>query len=243
MFYGILKPRIVSDATDRVGKRTLSLIQAWKPSQPGLTLEEIADERPATPKSDLWCIGIQTSSRGGYMETQWTFEGSTGGDGVHSTREWSFKAVWAEVPLTAHPMLQDLLDTYGGVYNPDTDKIDWPKEIAPAVKDSGGFSQSSTNDITANPMFGRQTYWDLTGGIYTYKHFESALPTGLFDNVGLPLEPNELPGVPPWIRRRNWLKVMPEYWQRGSGVEITEPYWLSDMKGKWPNQIYIGNNF
>lgn len=253
MMYGQSKPRIEDDRVDNLGVRRVTVVQAWKPSRPNMSLQEILIERPPTPDIGLPLEGVTTTRRTGYFETRWSFVGS--GESAEfplkdrqSSTEYSFTPVWSELDLTRHPLWPDFQKTYGARLNPETGRIEWPERMPVGGGVNAGLGLALATGVPGvaagfaalgarNPMWGRQTYLELTGGTYTHRYAEKKLPPHLFTRLGDIFKTSELPGVPPDVGNRNWLKAAPDYRRAGDIYDITETYLLSDIGG-WPQEIY-----
>ena len=83
-------------------------------------------------------------------------------------------------------------------------------------------------------MFEVQDFFRMEG-TYSFRYAELSIPDTLYKEAGLVTK--NIPGKPPFVDGRNWLKVPPTWRRRGLIYEITEQYWLSGIGG-WPVPIY-----
>lgn len=242
--YGNPKPVLKSDTIDKSGVRHLALSQIWQPRQPGLSTAEMLAECPNAPvvPGFTLVLPIKTELQGGYFETTWTLDGPATGiltagavqDRSNST-DWTFEPIWQEKSLALHPNFQNLLADYSGTIDATSGRINWQTPLS--VSNGSGLDAGSSNTID-NPMYGRQTYFDLTGGIYSFRYTQKDRYSGLYAYVGNILATGSLPGLPPNFPNRNWMKIQPkESKATGSLFKFEEIFWLSE-EGGWPKQIY-----
>jgi hypothetical protein len=246
MIYGVPKITRVNDVVDKIGIRTLILSQIWQPSASDLTQDQIDAETPDVPvvsAASLLLIGEQTLPFGGCYRTLWTFEGIKGNGktvtfkGRDNSLDYDFQPGFSQISIVLKNNFQALLTRYGGVVQDDGTVI-WPAALDGSTG-TGGLALPSQSSDT-NPMFGIQDFFRMEG---TYQHRYAALdlPGNLYQNAGIAVETNALPGQPPATSNgRNWLCVPPIYRRRGVIFEITEPYWLSG-DGGWPKPVYSRN--
>lgn len=246
MSYGTPKPVLKGDSTDSDGIRHLKLSQLWQPSKSGLSMVEMLAERPEAPSIPGYSLvlPIETESRNGCFETTWTFDGaswSSDSKNRSNSTDWSFEPIWQEKSLLTHPHLANLLDIYRGTVNKDAGNIDWKDTVSPGKsRYVSGLAGSSSSTIQ-NPIRAQQNYFDLTGGIYSFRYAQTSRPGGLYSHIGEIWTTSELPGRPPVFTDRNWLKIQPKESCVGENMfKFEEIYWLSG-KGGWNEDIYDGS--
>jgi hypothetical protein len=241
MIYGDPQVHIDDDHTDRIGIRTLVLSRLWQPSRWPLSLAELDGEKPDVPGTPggVIFIGEQTRRAPGALRTTWTFEGING-DGKSVTfkdrtnsPDYSFEPGFSQVSILKHPNFAALRDKYGGQVSDG--QVTWP-ETVPGGANSGpvvGGGQGKSN-----PLFGHDDFFRMEG-TYSFRYASTSMTEGM-SNIGRIFSTSGLPGKPPTIAKRNWLKAPTPWQRRGPVFEITEVYWLSG-DGGWPPEIYREN--
>lgn len=241
MIYGTPGVRIDNDVTDIIGIRTLVLSQMWSPSRWPMEFAELDNERPAAPGTGqgMLLVGEQTRRNRGAMRTTWTYEGVHGdGKGVtfkdrDNSWDYGFEPGFAEVDLRLHPDVQSLMDTYGGVADPDYGIL-WDPTIAGDGAPRTGLDTAGSSEDRPNPMYGRESFLRLEG---TYHHRYASFAPPTKAGVGQIHKSGGLPGRAPTYTDRDWLMLPPAYLRRGTVYDITEVYWLSGPGG-WPVPLY-----
>ncbi len=260
MIYGTPALTIDDDQTDRIGIRTLILSRMWQPSHWPMGDAELQQEKPATPElgGGMLLIGDQTRRQGGALRTSWTFEGIHGDgksvtfkDREHSN-DFAFSPGFEATDIRKHPLIQKLLDNYGGVVDPASQEIIWPLTISSGGSGGGGLTTNTDDSqgggtVTSlglgawqskgsekrNPMFGRNEFFQITG-TYTFRYAAFNPPT---DSGVNRIHRGGLPGQPPKVAKCDWLKAPSPFRRRGVVCDITEIYWLSGPGG-WPVPIH-----
>ena len=237
--YGNPKPKILSDGVSRSGVRSLKCSNIWVPSKAGLTPKQRDQERPTPPNFGGFFVAIDFNDilKDGYYETQWNIEGGSGLSRAESTCQ-NFDPRYEERSLVLHPNWWSIQKKYWGSVD-DAGRILWPQYL-PNVADTSksGLKIDSGNGINANPMYGRQTYLALVGGIYSFKYSQQTKPGSLYADIERIFTTGQLPGKPPAYTGRNWLKAPPKEGLRGGLWDLEEIFWLSDYGG-WPTQTYL----
>jgi hypothetical protein len=237
MIYGDPQLHIDDDQTDRIGIRTLLLSKLWQPSRWPLSLVELDAEKPNVPEvpSGVIFIGEQTRRLQGALRTTWTFEGING-DGKSVTfkdrsnsLDYSFEPGFSQVSITQHPAWEYLKKTYGGQQTPDG-QVTWPESISDS---SSGGPVRGNSDGMKNPLSGYSHFHSIEG-TYSFRYASLSLSLAM---QGVGYIAASLPGTPPPVKNRNWLKAPSPWQRRGPVMEITEVYWLSG-EGGWLPQIY-----
>jgi hypothetical protein len=236
MIYGDPQIHIDDDHTDRIGIRTLVLSKLWQPSRWPLSLAELDGEKPDVPDvpAGVMFIGEQTRRANGALRTTWTFEG-VNGDGKNVTfkdrtnsPDYSFEPGFSHVSITKHPKWATLKATYGGQVIDN--QVIWPEFIAKSASSGPVVNHSQGKP---NPLFGHDDFLRMEG-TYSFRYASATLGIAM---SGIGQIATNLPGQPPALPKRNWLKA-PTHWQRrGPVLEITEVYWLSG-DGGWLAEIY-----
>jgi len=237
--YGNPTAKIVSDLTNKTGVRTIVYSRLWIPSKAGLSPGERAKERPTPPDVSpllAYTGEVKDTLRDGYYESQWTAEGGEGSP-RESSNSQSFEPRFEERSLALHPNWVNMARKYLGSVN-DGGQINWNRSLSGADTAKFGLKPNSGSKADPNPMYGRQTYYALTGGVYSFRYSQSTKPTNLYADIQKIVATAALPGRPPGMPNRNWLKIQPKETLRGTLWEIEEIFWLSD-EGGWPTQIYL----
>ena len=237
MIYGNPKPRLDGVSFDRSGLAKLSTSRPWQPSRTGLSIRELLAEIPLGQEvSGLEIIGSETRLENGVLRSSWNYEGPGSATPENpATVESGFEPEWAERSLLLHPNWFKFEKDYGGYVDQGTGRIIWP-EWMPNNGYSGGLSGGKGDAWKSNPMYGRQTYEDLVGGIWSYAYITNSLEKAL-SRIGDIFEASEVPGEAPNFPNRNYLKPAPKYDKIGAGYKVIERYKLSDVGG-WLAKIY-----
>jgi hypothetical protein len=144
------------------------------------------------------------------------------------------------MPITSHPDINKLIDTYGGVV--EDGRIIFRQNVPKKVDDGG---KAAAKDLVskkgASPMFGVEAYTSFAGTwtkSYTLQRGDSV--KDLFADVENIVT---TPPMPSWITftfgKRDWLKRMPSIRVKGASLAIVERYLLSGLGGHNP-AIYTG---
>jgi hypothetical protein len=245
MIYGNPIVHTDNDTTDFIGIRTLVLSKIWQPTRDDLSQDEIDAERPSIPPvpGGVLLVGDQTRRLNGVMRSTWTFEGIQG-DGKRVTfkdrnnsLDYRFEPGFSQVTMAYHPDIEKLLEEFGG-YVVDGEVV-WPSEMPPEDTSANkGLNSKKQTNRNPNPMWGHDSFFRMEG-TYRFRYAERDIPGDLFTRVGRIFQSGALPGRPPFVKDRDWLKLPPQYRRRGLIFEIFEDYWLSGAGG-WPEPIYGG---
>jgi len=167
--------------------------------------------------------------------------GSPGaGGGVEEMAEYAFEPSDLELPITSHPDILKLIDTYGG--RVEDGRVIFRDKV-PKTKEG---DQAAAKDLVtkkgASPMFGVEAYTSFAG-TWT-KSYTLTKGDGLKDIFADVEKIVENPPMPGWItftfgNNRNWLKRMPSIRVKGNSLQITERYLLSGLGGHNP-AVYTG---
>ena len=241
MIYGTPIIHVETDETDKIGIRTLVLSQLWQSTKANPTQAELDAETPAPPEvpGGVYLIGQQTRRSGGAMNSTWTFEGINGnGKSVtfkdrSNSLDYEFQPGFSERSILQLPNIQSLIEQYGGTLIDGT--VTFPSTL-PGTKSGAGLSGSKSSEGQPNPMFGRETYFNVDG-TYSFRYASVSRPS----QNGVARITMDLPGDPPSYSGRNWLKLPVHYQRRGPIYECLEQYWHSE-DGGWPAELYGNPN-
>ena len=166
--------------------------------------------------------------------------GGSGTGGSEEMAEYAFEPSDLEMPITSHPDILKMIDTYGGVV--EDGRVIFRKDV-PKPKDGEAVAAKDlVSKKGASPMFGVEAYTSFAGTwtkSYTLKRGDSV--KDIFSDVE---KITTAPPMPSWITfsfgtKRNWLKRMPSIRVRGASLAITERYLLSGLGGHNP-AVYTG---
>jgi len=164
----------------------------------------------------------------------------SGSGGSEEMAEYSFEPSDLEMPITSHPDILKLIDTYGGVV--EDGRVIFRKDVPTTVKGDAVAAKDLVTKKKGSPMFGMEAYTSFAGTwtkSYTLKRGDSV--KDIFSDVEKIIT---TPPMPSWITfnfgsNRNWLKRMPSMRVRGSSLAIVERYLLSGLGGHNP-AVYTG---
>lgn len=165
--------------------------------------------------------------------------GGAGGAGEEMA-EYAFEPSDLEIPITSHPDILKLIDTFGGVV--EDGRVIFRKDVPKTKEGDAAFAKDLVSKKKSSPMFGVEAYTSFAGTwtkSYTLKRGESV--RDIFSDVER-IVTN--PPMPSWInfnfgKNRNWLKRMPSIRVKGNSLQITERYLLSGLGGHNP-AVYPG---
>lgn len=238
MIYGTPKPRLDAVNITREGAVKLSVSKPWQPSRAGLAIPELLKELPQAleiPGYGLSGVGMRLEN--GILKSAWDYEGMlSSGATASDVVECGFEPEFGERSLLLHPDWYNLQKKYGGYVDQGTGRIIWP-EWMPSAGYNDGLSGTLIRSWKSNPLYGRQTYLDLTGGTWVYPYVTSGPIEWACNRVGDVFKQGAVPGGAPKFSNRDYLKCAPEFKKRGGVYHVVERYKLSDVGG-WPPNIY-----
>lgn len=176
----------------------------------------------------------QRESANGYIIDA-TFEGLITGVGI----KWGIYPSFREAKLPTHPRFFDILDKYGGQYDPTTGIIVWNRSPSSANSGGGfsgaasgpgfalGFSSSLSGDSGGgsgsgqdNPLFGQDSYVQVAA-VFRMTTITTEIDPEALSRIGGII--GSLPVAMPTPAGRNWL-VMPAPFEKRSPFLYEDTY-------------------
>jgi hypothetical protein len=171
----------------------------------------------------------------GYYVIRWTYEAGCQMPGGNDGILYSMHATVMQEPLTSHPDIENLMQTYGG-YLRDGQLLFSPQDPTGESTRSGTDAQGNYYG-SINPLYNVDSYMSPRVSVRRRKMTEgNDVPTDQLSSLGVVDTPPDGFGFNSGL----WLKTIANASQHGMDLEITEE-WMSGGIGGWRPIIYDPN--
>lgn len=142
----------------------------------------------------------------------------------------------SEEPIEAHPLIDRLVEVYGGTSD-ENGKVQFPRFMPAGAGADGLPGEGGAGEQTKNPMYGRESYL-LKTGIWRWTFFSREYPQEWEDRDGQVTD--SVPGGRRTPEGKNWMILFEKATPVGSGdsfgYDVQVDFILSERGGHPPSQ-------